>query len=160
QKYRIARDLLGALAHAHAHGVVHRNLSPGNLLVGLDGRLRLIGFDFARVGEDRSRTIANEIVDEIEPAYCAPEAYREPGKATAASDIFSAGLILYELFTGEKPFNGDPTVVFDQSAVFPIKPSAAFAEAPSGFDEWLQGLCGFDLATRPSAADAEHALGE
>ena len=63
QKYRIARELLGALAHAHGHGVVHRNLSPGNLLVGLDGRLRLIGFDFARVGVDRSHTIAHDIVE-------------------------------------------------------------------------------------------------
>lgn len=160
QKYRIARELLGALAHAHSHGVVHRNLSPGNLLVGLDGRLRLIGFDFARVGSDRSQTIAHDIVDEIEPAYCAPEAYREPGNATAASDIFSAGLILYELFAGDKPFNGDPTVVFDQSGMFPVKPSAAFAEAPSGFDEWLQGLCAFEPAKRPAAADAERAIAE
>jgi serine/threonine protein kinase len=158
QKYRIARELLGALAHAHGHGVVHRNLSPGNLVVGLDGRLRLIGFDFARVGVDRSHTIAHDIVEEIEPAYCAPESYREPGNATAASDVFSVGLILYELFTGEKPFNGDPTVVFDQSGVFPLKPSAAFAEAPAGFDDWLQHLCTFDPAKRPSAADAEQAF--
>lgn len=160
QKYRIARELLAALAHAHAHGVVHRNLSPGNLLVGLDGRLRLIGFDFARVGVDRSHTIAHEIIDEIEPAYCAPETYREPANATAASDIFSAGLICFELFTGDQPFNGDPSVVFDQSGVFPLKPSSAFAEAPTGFDDWLQSLCAFDPAKRPSSADAEHAIDE
>ncbi len=158
QKYRIARELLDALSHAHSHGVVHRNLTPGNLLVGLDGRLRLIGFDFARVGTDRSLTIAHEIVDEIEPAYCAPEAFREPGNASPASDVFSAGLILYELFAGDKPFNGDPSIVFDQAGIFPVKPSVAVAEAPGGFDEWLQRLCLFDPAVRPSAADAERAL--
>lgn len=160
QKYRIARELLAALAHAHAHGVVHRNLSPGNLLVGLDGRLRLIGFDFARVGVDRSHTIAHEIIDQIEPAYCAPETYREPANATAASDIFSAGLIFFELFTGDQPFNGDPTMVFDQSGVFPLKPSSAFPEAPMGFDDWLQSLCAFDPAKRPASADAGYAIAE
>jgi serine/threonine protein kinase len=158
QKYRIARELLDALAHAHSHAVVHRNLNPANLMVGVDGQLHLIGFDFARIGTGGSYTIAHEIVDEIETAYCAPEAFREPGRATAASDVFSAGLVVYELFTGEKPFSGDPTVVFDQSGVFPVKPSAAFGEAPAGFDDWLQSLCAFDADKRPTAREAEQVL--
>lgn len=153
QKLRVAGDLMEALAHAHKYEVVHRNLSPSSILLGSDGRLRLIGFDFARAGTDRSRTIASEIIDEIEQAYTAPETFREPQNASPASDLFSAGLVLYELFTGEKPFDG-PTEVFDQGGIFPVKPSQHRSDLPSGLDIWLQSLCTFDPDKRPSAVKA------
>ena len=54
QKFHVAAELLDALAHAHEYGVVHRNITPGTLLLGTDGHLRVIGFDFARSGSDRS----------------------------------------------------------------------------------------------------------
>ena len=76
--------------------MVHRNLTPSTLLLGTDGHLRIIGFDFARAGTDRSRTIAQEIVDDLEPMYQAPETFREPANASPASDMFSVGLVLYE----------------------------------------------------------------
>jgi serine/threonine protein kinase len=157
QKFRLAADVLSALAHAHAHDVVHRNLTPATILVGTDGRVRLTGFDFARAGTDRTRTIAHEIVDELEPTYQAPELYGEPSAASAGSDVFSAGLILYELFTGEKPF-ARPTEVFDQSAVFPVKPSEHRGELSPEFDAWLQRLCTFDPAERPAASLASEEL--
>ncbi len=168
QKLRVASELLGALAHAHQHDVVHRNLTPSTILIGTDERVRLIGFDFARAGTDRSRTIAHEIVDELEPLYTAPEAFREPQKASAASDVFSAGLVLYELFTGDKPF-ASPTEVFDQGGVFSVKPSehrpelatprggdgnASESGQASAFDNWLQRLCAFDPDRRPTAGKA------
>ncbi len=151
QKLRIAADLLEALEHAHKHGVIHRNVTPSTVLVGSDGRVRLTGFDFARAGTDRSRTIAAEIVDELEPAYLAPEMIGEASAASPGSDIFSAGLVLYELFVGERPFPG-ATEVFDQGAKFATKPSELRSELPAGFDEWLQRLCTFDPDKRPSAA--------
>ncbi|MFE3001412.1 protein kinase [Nocardia sp. NPDC059246] len=153
QKLRIADELLHALGHAHEHQVVHRNVTPSTVLLGTDGHVRIVGFDFARAGIDRSRSIAAEIVDELEAEYQAPEAFREPANASPASDIFSAGLVLYELFTGEKPFAG-PTEVFDQSGVFPVKPSLVRGELPEGFDEWLQNLCAFDPDNRLTARQA------
>ena len=75
----------------------------------------------------------------------------EPGAATAGSDVFSAGLVLYELFVGERPFR-DPTEVFDQGAKFSTKPSEQRSEVPAGFDEWVQELCTFDPDKRPTAA--------
>ena len=113
--------------------------------------MRLTGFDFARPGTDHSRTIAQEIVDDLEPKYMAPEIHGEPGAATPASDIFSVGLVLYELFTGERPFK-TPTELFEQKAVFAVKPSAARPELPKGFDAWLQKLCTFEPDQRPTAA--------
>ena len=153
QKMRVAGDLVNALDHAHKHEVVHRNLTPSTILVGTDGRLRITGFDFARAGTDRSRTIAHEIVDELEPVYLAPELHGEPFAASPASDVFTAGLILYELFTEEKPFGG-ATQVFDHGGVFPRKPSELRAELPEGFDEWLQRLCTFEPEKRPTTGSA------
>jgi serine/threonine protein kinase len=114
------------------------------------GRVRLTGFDFARPGTDHSRTIAQEIVDDLEPKYMAPEIHGEPGAATPASDIFSVGLVLYELFTGERPFK-TPTELFEQKAMFAVKPSAARPELPKGFDAWLQKLCAFEPDQRADA---------
>src|SRR5439155_16692949 len=69
QKLSVARDVLTALAHAHAHEVLHRALTPATILVGRDGRVSLTGFDFARAGTERSHTIAGEIVDELDTHY-------------------------------------------------------------------------------------------
>ncbi|MES3021650.1 MAG: protein kinase [Pseudomonadota bacterium] len=154
QKWRVAKDLLAALAHAHHHGVVHRNLTPGAILIGQDGTTRITDFDFAKPGADRTLTIAPDIVDLVEKAYVAPEAYREPGAASTASDIFSAGVILYELFTGERPFAGDPTTVWDRAGEFLNKPSALRLELNETFDGWLQSLCAFDEHKRLTASAA------
>jgi serine/threonine protein kinase len=154
QKWRVAKDLLAALAHAHQHGVVHRNLTPGAVLIGQDGTTRITDFDFARPSVDRSLTIAADIVDLVEKAYVAPEAFREPSAASAASDIFSAGVILYEMFTGERPFAGEPTTVWDRGGEFLNKPSALRPELNEAFDAWLQSLCAFDEQQRPTAAAA------
>ncbi|NBC13385.1 MAG: protein kinase [Gammaproteobacteria bacterium] len=181
QKRRIARGLLAALDHAHRHGIIHRNPTPDAVLLGADGQPRLGGFEFARAGAERSRTIAREIIDDLDPAYLAPEVYADPERASAASDIFGLGILLYELFTGEQPFGGQ-TEVFDCAAVFPQRPSALRAElggladgeasrypaagnveghaghgsgnGASPVDAWLQGLCALEPAQRPSAAAA------
>ena len=157
QKLAVACELLDALAHAHRYQVVHRNITPGTLLLGADGNLHVIGFEFARAGVDRSKTIAQAIVDDLEPLYQAPETFQEPANASAASDVFSAGLVLYELFAGAKPFSS-PTDVYDQSGVFHAKPSEVRSEVPSAVDKWLQKLCSFDPDQRPPAAQAVEEL--
>ncbi len=157
QKLRLATDLLEALAHAHANDVVHRALTPSTVLVGRDGRPCLVDFDFARVGNDRSHTIAGEIVDSLEPLYTAPEVLAHPKAASPASDVFSAGVVLYELFTGEKPFES-PTEAFEQDGVFPTPPSEHRGELPEGIDVWLQSFCAVQAAERPSAAEAAASL--
>lgn len=150
QKRRMARDLLSALDHAHQYGVVHRNLTPGCILLGTDGTAKLTDFDFARAGTGRTHTIANQITDLLDEGYMAPELHGEAKAASPASDIFSAGLILYELFTGQRPF-ASASAVFDRSAVFSQKPSALRSELPADVDAWLQTLCTFDPEQRPSA---------
>jgi serine/threonine protein kinase len=157
QKLRIARELFEALAFCHSHQVVHRNLSPSTILFGVDGHIRLTGFDHARAGNDRSLTIADQVVEEVDPAYAAPEAWREPANASAASDVFSAGLVLYELFTSKRAFN-TITELFDRSAAFQVKPSTLRSEIPLALDQWLQTLCIFDPDQRLTATAAVLAL--
>lgn len=157
QKVRVASDLLEALAHLRTHDVVHRNVTPGTVFFGTDGRARLIGFEFARAGSDSSRTIAQAIVDDLEPAYMAPEVHGEPAAASHASDVFSAGLVLYTVFTGERAFSS-PDELFDQGGVFSVKPSTHRPELPEGFDGWLQSLCAFEPDKRPTANAAVEAL--
>lgn len=158
QKWRVAKDLFAALAHAHRHGVVHRNLTPSALIVGPDGATRVTDFDYARPSVDRSMTIAGDIVDLVDLAYVAPEAYRDPGAAVAASDVFSVGLVLYELFTAEKPFGGDPQTMWDAGARFSLVPSKAEPGLTAAVDAWLQSLCEFEASGRPTAEQALAAL--
>ncbi|MCP9857937.1 MULTISPECIES: methylation-associated defense system protein kinase MAD6 [unclassified Cyanobium] len=157
QKLRIARELFEALTFCHSHQVVHRNLSPSTILFGVDGHIRLTGFEHARAGTDRSLTIADQVVEEVDPAYVAPEAWREPANASPASDVFSAGVVLYELFTGQRAFTSI-TELFDRSATFQVNPSTLRSEIPSALDQWLQTLCTFDPDQRLSATAAGLAL--
>lgn len=157
QKICVARDLLSGLAHAHAHDVIHRNVCPSTVLFGTDGQSRLINFDYARGGIDRSVTIAGEIADELEIGYqaleCQVDAGGHPGNATSASDVFSVGVVLYELFTGERPF-GNASEMIDQSCVFSVAASKHQPDLPEGFDSWLQSMCAYDKGKRPSAKEA------
>ena len=157
QKSRVARDVLSGLSHAHAHDVIHRNICPSTILFGVDERSRLINFDYARGGTERTATIAHEIVDELESDYqaleCQADAGGHPSNATAASDVFSTGMVLYELFAGERPF-GNASEMLDQSCVFAVVPTKHQPDLPDGFDEWLQAMCSYDKDKRPSAKEA------
>jgi len=153
QKLRAARDVLGALAHCHASGVLHRALSPDTLVLGLDGQTRLVDFDFARPGPPRDRTLAHELAEAVEPAYLAPELKDDPQQSSAASDVYAAGATIYELFTGKTTFdNLDQALGATQ--VFPEKVSSLITGLPEGFDAWLEGLCRFGPADRPTAVVA------
>lgn len=158
QKIGIIRETLSALEHAHLNGVVHRNITPDAILVSADAHARLASFDYARVGESRSSTIAQDIINELDTVYQAPECYRDPARASAASDLFSVGLVFYELLAGERAFDSAEQI-FDNSAVFPVKLSELKPDLPAGLDGWLQRLCAFDPHARfEGASVALHEL--
>jgi len=98
----IAEQMLAALAYCHSHGVVHRDLKPANLLMLDDGTVKLTDFGIARV-ESSTLTVIGAVMGT--PNYMSPE--QLSGQSVdARSDLFAAGVILYELITGEKPFPG------------------------------------------------------
>jgi serine/threonine-protein kinase len=95
-----ARQLCSALAAVHEQGLLHRDLKPGNVMLDGRGQVRLTDFGLAVAAE----SIAPEDIGAGTPAYMAPE--QLAGKeVTARSDLFALGLVLYEMFTGKKPFH-------------------------------------------------------
>src|SRR5262245_20288296 len=153
QKIAVIRDILAALDHAHRNDpqVIHRNLTPDAVLVSTAGRALLCGFDYARAGKDRTSTIADDIVDELDPLYQAPECYRDASKASVASDLYAAGMVFFELLVGEPPWSSVDDMM-NKDGIFPVKPSEQKPELPAALDGWLQTLCAFDVEDRPSSA--------
>jgi len=153
QKIRVAEDLLSALAHCHAHSVIHRAVSPDTVIVGVDGRGRLVDFDFARPGEPRDRTISGELTESVDPTCLAPEIKDDTTRSSPASDVYAAGATIYEMFTGKPTFR-ELEEAMDASQVFPERAGDLLAGLPEGFDAWLESLCHFDPKERPTAATA------
>jgi len=158
QKLQVMRDVLSALDHAHRHEVIHRNLTPDAILVTKGSQARVTGFDFARVAKNRTSTIADQVVDDLEAAYQAPECFKDPTQASIASDLYASGLIFYELLTGEMPFENLDHMM-EADGKFPMKPSEHKPDLLKDIDEWLQKFCEFDPEERhASAAIARKAL--
>jgi len=99
-------QVAAAVGHAHARLVVHRDLKPANILVTRDGQVRLLDFGIAKllVGEHTADTALTQLVGHVlTPDYASPEQIRAEPLSTA-SDIYSLGVVAYELFTGQKPY--------------------------------------------------------
>ncbi len=111
---RFTRQLLGALVHAHAHGILHRDLKPGNVMItgGRSGisrgfrpqRAVLIDFGLAFVNDEASLTARGACIGS--PSYLAPERL-EGGPSDARGDLYALGAMLYEMLAGRRPFVGD-----------------------------------------------------
>lgn len=151
QKLQIMRDVLAALDHAHRHEVIHRNLTPDAVFVTKGSQARVTGFDFARVGKNRTSTIADQVVEDLDPVYQAPECFKDPTQASIASDLYAIGFIFYELLTGELPFESIDQML-EADSKFLIKPSEHKPDLPTGIDDWLQKFCEFDPEDRHTSA--------
>src|SRR5881394_1893368 len=104
-----ARQILSALRFAHRHGIVHRDIKPHNVLVDGEGRVKVTDFGIARAGASQM-TEAGSIVGTAQ--YLSPEQARG-GAVDQRSDLYSLGIVLYELLTGTVPFSGDTPVELD-----------------------------------------------
>ena len=127
-----ARQILSALRFAHRRGLVHRDIKPHNVLDDGDGRLKVTDFGIARVGASQM-TEAGSIVGTAQ--YLSPEQARG-APVDARSDLYSLGIVLYELLTGKVPFTGDSPVEIAMKHLneLPKPPSALRPEVPRDLD--------------------------
>jgi eukaryotic-like serine/threonine-protein kinase len=98
------QQVLSALSYAHGRGVVHRDIKPANVMVTTDGVVKLMDFGIARSGVESDLTRPGTSMGSL--AYMSPEQVRG-GTVDARSDIYSTGVMMYELFTGRRPFQAD-----------------------------------------------------
>src|SRR6185295_9218502 len=140
---RIMERVARAAAHAHARGVVHRDLKPDNILV-CDGEPVVTDFGVARGPEDLRVTETGELLGT--PAYMAPEQARGDARgAGGKADVYSIGVMLYELLTGRLPHRGETFVELSASILNDPAPEL------TGFDPALAALVRQCLAKEPGA---------
>ncbi|OEJ94775.1 serine/threonine-protein kinase [Streptomyces thermolilacinus] len=149
---RIGLHVLGALSAAHAAGVLHRDVKPGNVLLASDGRVLLTDFGIAAIEGDSTITRTGELVGSID--YLAPERVRgaDPGPA---SDLWALGATLYTAVQGESPFRRSSPISTMQAVVTEEAGDAAHAGPLAPV---ITALLRKDPADRPTAAELERML--
>ncbi len=154
----IGRQVAAALAHLHGLGLVHRDVKPGNILLQDDGCTKLCDMGLVRPLE-HAATLTETAMVVGTPAYMAPE-QAEGGELSAASDVYSLGLTLFECLTGKIPLQGDTAVA--TALLRRRSPPPRRLTRSSGCPSWLARLLRRmldpDPRERPSAAAVEGAL--
>jgi len=154
---RIFRDAGTALDYAHTHGVIHRDVSPGNILVEQDsGRVLLTDFGIARESGRAGMTTVSKVMGT--PGYLSPEHASSAASVTHLSDIYGLGVVLYEMLTGMLPWDHTPGMPDSSGGPFnpplPLK-SRGINGLPPDVDRVLQTMLAYDPAKRyPSARAA------
>src|SRR4029079_5737252 len=129
----IAAQVADGLAYAHAQGVVHRDIKPANIMVTPEGLVKIADFGIARRRSDESRRDHATVLGS--PRYMSPEqALRK--RAEQRSDIFSLGVVFYEMVTGTPPFTGTDlhAIAFQIVNLLPAAPSTVRSDIPNGVD--------------------------
>lgn len=127
-------QVLRALQHAHDNGIIHRDVKPQNILLLQDGTIKVTDFGIARFSQGETQTMTDKALGSVH--YIAPEQAR--GEHTSErSDLYSVGVLLYEMITGKLPFVGDTavSVALMQLQSEPEMPSRVNPNVPSGLEE-------------------------
>ena len=139
---RVMSQLLDALEYSHQYGVVHRDIKPANIILLPDGRAKVADFGIARI-ESSQYTQAGTVLGT--PAYMSPEQFMGQ-TVDGRSDIFSAGVVLYQFLSGERPFSGTATTIMHKVLMEdPLPPSTLNVQVPKPFDAVIKKA----MAKRP-----------
>jgi eukaryotic-like serine/threonine-protein kinase len=139
-----------ALQAAHAAGLVHRDIKPGNLLITPDGRVKITDFGIARIADQVPLTATGQVMGTVQ--YLSPEqASGHP--ASPSTDIYSLGIVAYEMLAGRRPFTGESQVAIAMAQINETPP-----ELPSTVAEPVRNLVYSSIAKKPSDRPLSAAL--
>lgn len=145
---RIGAQVADALSYVHGHGVIHRDVKPGNVLLGADGRVLLADFGIARLMEGAAALTATGAMVGT-AAYLAPEQLRG-GRLGPALDVYALGLVLIEALTGRPAYPGTGV---EAAAARLVRPPAIPDGLPPGLSSLLGAMVSLEPAERPTVSD-------
>ena len=158
QAARIAAEVAKALHAAHTRGIVHRDVKSSNILIARDGRVKVADFGIARAVAEAQLTLPGTTMGSVH--YFSPEQARGE-TATAASDVYALGIVLFEMLTGERPFKGDGAAAVAVARLTgpPPRPIDVRPTIPPALDAVVQRAMALEPERRfPSAAVMANAL--
>jgi len=148
---RLLGDIVSGVAAAHAAGIVHRDIKPENVLISRGGDVKVTDFGLARQSDAPTMTVADGVLGSL--SYVSPERLLHQAPVDFRSDVYSIGVVAFEMLTGHKPFTGDTAEIVAQHLNCDV---AAPSTIVGGIPPWLDALvvaCGRrDANARPSDA--------
>jgi serine/threonine-protein kinase len=155
---RVAISVASALEAAHRRGIIHRDVKPGNILITDEGDVKVTDFGIARAVSEASMTVTGTTLGSVH--YFSPEQARGD-EVTGGSDVYALGIVLYEMLTGRRPFEGDSAagVALKRLTDDPPRPTIDGRPLPSGLEAILRRALERDPARRfPDAGSFAEAL--
>ena len=146
-------QIMKALSHAHSRGIIHRDIKPHNIMILRDGSLKVADFGIARLTSAAQATLTQEALGSVH--YISPEQARG-SHIDARSDIYSAGVVLYEMITGRLPYEGDSPVAVAIQHInsIPLSPREIDPEIPEALEAITMKAMASDVNQRYISADA------
>jgi hypothetical protein len=150
EKTRIIKGVAAGLAHAHKLGIIHRDIRPCNILVAPDGVAKVANFDLAFIPNAPNLSIVNSIRDHFDRRYVAPAVWENPQDAVPASDVYTLGLVFYQLITGQPPRHDVEAVLAGKGPAIDTElllaelsrhSSFSFVNDPAGAAEIIARMC-------------------